>query len=140
MAEGWNLRMENFSAPLHPLPPLTLLSSPPVQMGNAFQQLAGFFSGNQPEEGAGSQQESAAATTTNTAAARASSQKHTPPTARQGQAREHHEPNAELFDNEWRRKASEHAQLRSDCFKKADEAREAGDHEAANEYVKEVRY
>lgn len=43
----------------------------------------------------------------------------------------------ELFDNEWRRKAEEHAGLRSECFKKADEARD-GDHTAANEHVKEV--
>lgn len=99
-------------------------------MGNAVQRLLGFFSGNQPEEEAGPRQESAATTT--------SSQKDTPPTARQAHAQGHQEPNAELFDNEWRRKATEHAQLRADCFKKADEAREAGDHEAANEYVMEV--
>ena len=49
------------------------------------------------------------------------------------------EATKELFDNEYRRRAEEEAELRAECFKRADEAREDGDHDAANKHVKEVR-
>lgn len=46
----------------------------------------------------------------------------------------------ELFDNGWRRQATEHARLRSECFKKAREARKRKprDNAAVNKYVNEV--
>ncbi len=47
--------------------------------------------------------------------------------------------NKELFENEYRRKANEHGKLRKECFEKADEARNKGDHATANDYVNQVK-
>ena len=46
--------------------------------------------------------------------------------------------NQELFDNKFRREAQEHAELKDEYFKRADEARADGDHVSANKHVNKV--
>ena len=48
--------------------------------------------------------------------------------------------NEELFNNEFRREAKEHSQLKNEYFKMADEARSDDDYTAANRYVQKVSF
>lgn len=89
-------------------------------LSNAFQRFLSLFSGNQQEEEEETPNEAL------------------PAGKREARVQRSREPNEELFDNEWRREAEEHARLRAKCYKKADEARNGGDHATANEYVNKV--
>ena len=94
-------------------------------ISGAFQRFVGFLTGNQPEE-------DIAPSSARREMAPGSS------TIGSYSPEEVEAAHGELFDNEYRRKAQEHARLRAECFKKADEARKSGDHATANDYVNQV--
>lgn len=92
-------------------------------LSNAFQRFIGFFTGNQenqfPSPNEAHPQAAGAVGSFSPEEIQAASN--------------------ELFDNQFRRDAKKHADLRADCFKKADEARNRGDHASANDFVNQVR-
>lgn len=103
-------------------------------IANAFRQFIGFFTGGRGEDEAGH--------TPNEAHHQATGQRQAV-VAQEGVGQYSPEEvggaHSELFDNQYRREAKEQARLREESFKKANEARDKGDHDTANRYVKEVR-
>lgn len=95
-------------------------------LSNAFRRFVSFFSGEESPNDAHHQEPQASPNSGAVSPRRGPAK-----SAEKGSTKE-------LFDNEWRRKAQEHAESRAELFKQADEAREDGDHSAANEYVNKV--
>ena len=52
----------------------------------------------------------------------------------------HQQADVDLFDNEFRRAASEHAEQAKNCNSNADRARSSGDHALAQDYANQVLF